>query len=162
SCTGLVGPPSPALLTSVSSLPKALRPAATMRLTSASLAASPVKAIALPPALVISATVSSTSAPERAAHTTAAPSRANSWLITRPMPLLAPVMIATLPSSRLMAPPWERLSACCVRVHQVGSAELDRRDHRHPRAQHVRLGRQLVEQDLHRHALHDLHVVAGG
>ena len=41
-------------------------------------------------------------APERAAQTTAAPSRAKSRLIARPMPLLAPVMIATLPSSRPM------------------------------------------------------------
>src|SRR5437867_2882947 len=43
----------------------------------------------------MSATVSRTSASDRAAQTTFAPSRANTWLITRPMPLLAPVMIAT-------------------------------------------------------------------
>src|SRR4029077_10783136 len=36
---------------------------------------------------------------------TAAPSWANSRLITRPMPLLAPVMSATLPSSCPMRPP---------------------------------------------------------
>jgi len=81
-------------------VPNAASPAATTRLTSASRAASPVMAIARPPSLTISAAVSSTSAPERAVHTTAAPSRAKSRLITRPMPLLAPVISATLPSSR--------------------------------------------------------------
>ena len=48
---------------------------------------------------LISAAVSLTSASDRAAQITLAPSRAKYRLIARPMPLLAPVMIATRPSS---------------------------------------------------------------
>src|ERR1700730_524359 len=92
---GFVGPPSPALFTSVSTRPNARAPASTIAFAPVSTLASPATATAWPPASRISATVSWTSASERAAHTTLAPSRAKRWLMTRPMPLLAPVTIAT-------------------------------------------------------------------
>src|ERR1051326_7433682 len=40
------------------------------------------------------------------------------------------------------------------------SPNLDLRHKRHTRRQHVRWIRRLVENDLHGHTLHDLHVVA--
>src|SRR5262249_60189891 len=70
-----------------------------MRCTSVSTAASPTTTIARPPSALTIAVVSSTSSRDRAAQTTAAPSRANTRLSTRPTPLLAPVMRATFPSS---------------------------------------------------------------
>src|SRR5215470_9031654 len=103
SCTGLVGPPSPALFTRVSILPNSFTPVATRRRTSSSWAASHTTARARPPAAVTLAAVSFTRSAERAAHTTAAPSRPKRRLSARPMPLEAPVMMATLPSSRPMS-----------------------------------------------------------
>jgi hypothetical protein len=73
----------------------------------------------LPPASRISATVSWTSASERAAHTTFAPSRAKSWLMTRPMPLLAPVMIAT-----------RSVSISTVNLHCERKGRKDRKEFR--------------------------------
>ena len=55
---------------------------------------------ARPPAPVIEATVSRAASATTSATTTAAPSEANSCAATRPMPLPAPVITATLPSSR--------------------------------------------------------------
>src|SRR5262245_52343195 len=82
--------------------PKARTPWLTACRAPSSVATSPTTAMACPPALRTSSAVSSTSAAERAAQTTRAPSRANIWLISRPMPLLAPVMIAVFPFSRPM------------------------------------------------------------
>src|SRR5262245_36280224 len=104
SWTALVGPASPALFTSVSSLPNSLTALATVRRTSSSALASQAIAIALPPAAVIPAAVSFTRSPERAAQTTAAPSRAKRWLIALPIPRDAPVMSATRPSSNPILP----------------------------------------------------------
>src|SRR5438445_1532672 len=105
---GLVGPPSPALLTSVSMRPKAFSPASTIAFAPSSDAASQREATASPPPARTSATVSPSSASDRAAHTTFAPSRAKSRLITRPMPLLAPVTIATRSVNSPTGPPnWE-------------------------------------------------------
>jgi len=61
--------------------------------------------MARPPALFTRAAVSFTRSAERAAQTTAAPSRAKRRLKARPMPLDAPVMMATFPSSRPMSLP---------------------------------------------------------
>src|SRR5262245_6829087 len=58
-------------------------------------AASATTATAWPPADRIIATVSLTRSSDRAAQTTRAPSRANSCASARPMPLLAPVTMAT-------------------------------------------------------------------
>src|SRR5262249_30888453 len=71
-------------------------------------------ATARPPSPSIILTVSSTSDVDRAAHTTAAPSLANARLTARPMPLLAPVTIATRPSSHPMPSNNKRSSAVLV------------------------------------------------
>src|SRR5712691_8708754 len=56
--------------------------------------------MALPPAAPTCAAVSLTRSAERAAQTTRAPSRAKRRLMTRPMPVDAPVTMATFPSSK--------------------------------------------------------------
>jgi len=66
---------------------------------------------ALPPAFLIAATVSEPST--TSATTTLAPSRANNSAPTRPSPPAAPVITATLPSSR---PAIARLSSRCVPI----------------------------------------------
>src|SRR5438128_3222503 len=58
--------------------------------------------MALPPAAPTCAAVSLTRSAERAVQTTRAPSRAKRRLMTRPMPLDAPVTMATFPSSKPM------------------------------------------------------------
>src|SRR5215510_4459527 len=100
SWTALVAPASPALLTSVSSLPNSLTACATVRRTSSSILASQTTAIALPPAAVIAPAVSFNWSPVRDAQTTAAPSRAKRSLSALPIPLDAPVMSATRVSSK--------------------------------------------------------------
>src|SRR5262249_29238382 len=83
--------------------PKAFTPASIIRLTSSSVAASHVTALARPPAFVTRSAVSRTRSVDRAAQITAAFSCANRRLSARPMPFDAPVIIATLPSSSAMA-----------------------------------------------------------
>ena len=73
-----------------------------IRWTSASLVTSPVAATALSPR---SPTVSCTASALTSTATTRAPSRTNTWVATRPIPPPAPVMSATLPSSRPISPP---------------------------------------------------------
>src|SRR6266403_2182145 len=109
-----------------------------MRSTSASTAASPASAIARPPSALTSAVVSSTRSRERAAQITAAPSPANIRLITRPTPLLAPVMSATFPVSCPIS---------LSRTRPVGNASLKGANH-------------LVERDRRADRAHFL-LVAG-
>ncbi len=61
-----------------------------------------------PPAARIWRTVSSAASPWLSATITRDPSAANRSAATRPMPLPAPVMIETLPFSRILAPPCPR------------------------------------------------------
>src|SRR5262245_43932438 len=117
SWTALVGPASPALFTSVSSLPKSLTAIATARRTSSSTLASQTIAIALPPAAVIPAAVSFTRSPERAAQATAAPSRAKRSLSALPIPREAPVMSATRPSSNPILPSAHHVTQHSVPLH---------------------------------------------
>src|SRR5262245_20145626 len=56
---------------------------------------------AVPPSEVTIAATSLKCSPSRAASTTAAPDRANAIAISRPIPLLAPVTMATWPFSEL-------------------------------------------------------------
>src|SRR3954470_13475781 len=70
--------------------------------TSPSMVTSARRKCASPPSLRIAATVRSPSSSLMSATTTPAPSRANSWDVTAPMPVAAPVMIAFLPSSCML------------------------------------------------------------
>src|SRR5438034_6061575 len=96
-----------ALLTSTSTGPKAACASSIRRWQSSSFERSTCTACALPPASVISLAVPSNvpgrkccpSLSVRAATTTLAPSRANNCAMAAPMPRLAPVTTATLPSS---------------------------------------------------------------
>src|SRR5574342_641959 len=71
--------------------------------------------MARPPAAFTAATVSSPSLSWMSTTTTAAPSEANRSADSRPMPLPAPVMRATLPSSRIGSDPFEVPPALPVR-----------------------------------------------
>src|SRR5262245_40358571 len=86
---------------SVSTRPNAFTPASTMAFAPSSVDASAITAMASPPFDVTSAGASRMSASERAAQITFAPSRAKTLVMARPMPLLAPVMMATRSVSRL-------------------------------------------------------------
>src|SRR5579862_1998050 len=107
--------PAVALLMRMSTRPKASSAAPTMS-WAPSHVAEPLLAAAAPPAATISATTAAASAPERAPRSltrTDAPSCARSRACSRPMPPPAPVTIATLPSSRPIAPPdpsWPALT----------------------------------------------------
>jgi hypothetical protein len=73
---------------------------------SSSFATSVLTNVASPPAVLTASTVALPASSTKSATTTRAPSRANSSAATRPMPLPPPVMIVTLPSSRIgPAPP---------------------------------------------------------
>src|SRR5262245_24298564 len=85
------------------SFPNAWVAASTVCCAPCSVATSATTATARPPPFVMASTVSWTSPADRAAHTTLAPSSAKRWLVTRPIPLLAPVMIATRPFRSPMA-----------------------------------------------------------
>src|SRR5215813_7306352 len=71
-----------------------------MRRTSSSAATSPTAATACPPARAISETVSSAARRSMSQTTTDAPSSAKSSAPSRPMPIPAPVISATLSLSR--------------------------------------------------------------
>src|SRR5205823_4407645 len=103
----------PALLYRTSSLPKRPTAVSTKTATSASRATSPITATACPSRL---ATVSWTALSLTSAATTFAPSRTNAWAATRPIPLPAPVISATLPSSRPISPPLELRGASPARA----------------------------------------------
>src|SRR5438552_2566295 len=95
----------PALLYSTSSLPKWSTAVLTQTATSPSRVTSAVTGNAFPSR---PATVSWTALSLTSTATTRAPSPTKVWVATRPMPLPAPVMSATLPSSRPNIPPLDR------------------------------------------------------
>src|SRR6266852_1834033 len=84
----------PALLTMISSGPRAAMAPPTARSTSAALLVSPWKALARPPALAISEAVSSAKAPSRSSAATEAPPAPRASAIARPIPEPAPVTTA--------------------------------------------------------------------
>ena len=100
---GPISPKVPALLNAMSSPPNRSVASATSDAASSSERTSPASATATPPAASISATTLASSASRRAASTTLAPSWANSLAVARPIPVLAPVTIATLPFKRCMS-----------------------------------------------------------
>src|SRR5215469_16147115 len=117
-----------ALLTRMSGVPSRLMVSATRRSRSCGLARSAVIATAVPPAAWICCAVSAMvpsncetpGSAVLAATATAAPSAANRLAISAPIPRLAPVTIATLPSSSpipvLRSSGWsEILEACSTR-----------------------------------------------
>ena len=95
STTGVMFPGVPALLTMMSSRPKRPTAWSTSALTSASTVTSARTKTARSPRAAARA---SPSASRRPASTTLAPSAMNFSAIAAPMPLVAPVTIATLPS----------------------------------------------------------------
>jgi hypothetical protein len=92
----------PALLTRISSRPNRSIVEAIPASTAASSLTSMATPAAVPPARLISAAVVSADGNCRSAITTFAPSVAKRLAISLPMPLAAPVMMATLPSSCVM------------------------------------------------------------
>src|SRR6266496_5147710 len=84
------------------SAPKRFTPDSTMRLTSSSMATSPTAASAWPPAVSTSATVSSAALLLMSHTTTRAPSPAKRTAASRPIPIPAPEISATLPSSLML------------------------------------------------------------
>src|SRR5437773_12160623 len=73
----------------------------TIRRAPSSFETSATTAVACPPAALTSATTDSAAASVTSATTTRAPSAANIWAATRPIPLAPPVMIETLSWSRI-------------------------------------------------------------
>src|SRR5215471_10304176 len=97
---------TPALLYRTWSAPNRRTPSSIMRSTSDSTATSPIAATASPPVRVTSATVSAAAARSISATTMQAPSEANRIEASRPIPMPAPVISATLPASLgLISPP---------------------------------------------------------
>src|SRR6516165_1103644 len=92
----------PALLTRISSRPNRSIVVAIPASTAASSLTSMATPVAVPPARLISAAAASADRDCRSAITTVAPSVAKRHAISLPMPLAAPVMMATLPSSCAM------------------------------------------------------------
>src|SRR6266852_313385 len=88
-----------AQLTRQSTPPYCARAVPTNRATSASLATSPLTAVATPPALTMASTVSASGSGRLPKTTTRAPSWPKSSAVARPMPVPPPAMSATLPSS---------------------------------------------------------------
>src|SRR5882762_5974786 len=86
-------------LTRMSTPPCSRAAAATSRSTSASLETSPLTALAWPPDLAMASTTSASGSGRRPKTTTRAPSLAKRMAAARPIPVPAPVTIATLPSS---------------------------------------------------------------
>jgi hypothetical protein len=98
SAAGAISPSVPALLKAISSPPKDVTASSVRAGGMRSSAMSPAKATASPPSSAISAMRRSSSEARRAVTTSFAPSRAKSFAAARPMPELAPVMIAVFPS----------------------------------------------------------------
>src|SRR5579859_3711350 len=92
----------PALLTRMSTPPNSATTAAIPSLTAFSLLTSIATPIAAPLALRISPAVASAASSLRSAIATLAPSRAKRMAISLPMPLAAPVMMATLSLSFML------------------------------------------------------------
>src|SRR6516162_10930797 len=92
----------PALLTRISSRPNRSIVVAMPTSTAASSLTSMATPVAVPPARLSSAAAASADGDCRSAITTFAPSVAKRHAISLPMPLAAPVMMATLPSSCAM------------------------------------------------------------
>src|SRR6516165_4642997 len=92
----------PALLTRISSRPNRSIVVAIPASTAASSLTSMATPVAVPPARLISAAAASADGDCRSAITTFAPSVEKRHAISLPMPLAAPVMMATLPSSCAM------------------------------------------------------------
>ena len=101
----------PALLTTMSTVPKAATASSTMLLAPSRSETDALLATAWPPAALISATTASAASdwpspwtePPKSFTTTLAPRSANAsaWLLPKPLP--APVTMATLPSKSLMS-----------------------------------------------------------
>src|SRR4029079_17281643 len=88
-----------ALFTRICSAPKRSTAAATARRASAPSLTSPAMEAAVPPSAVMALAVASAARPSISRQSTSAPSRAKALLMARPMPLPAPVTIATFRSS---------------------------------------------------------------
>src|SRR5262245_54182625 len=97
--------PTPALLNTTSSRPAAPTAAATTDAQSSGRARSAITGTASAPVSRTAATVRSSSSPRVSARVSRAPARANKRAVARPIPVAAPVMIATLPSSPRPAAP---------------------------------------------------------
>src|SRR3989338_425631 len=91
--------PPPALLKRMSSPPKCSRAAATIRSQSVWTVTSMREKSACPPSCSIRLSTLGFTVSWISQHTTFAPSRAKRRAVARPMPLLAPVTIATLPGN---------------------------------------------------------------
>src|SRR5674476_1460716 len=114
-----------------------------MASTCASSDTSTVTAVAAPPAATISVVTDSALSGTTSATTTLAPSVAKRIAATRPMPLPAPVITATLPSSRPIdasvafgecvrpAPYWD-IAESGILVHAVYGAGPSHRSHHVP------------------------------
>ena len=95
------GAAMPALLTTMSILPKTSRTRSTMALTSAALVTSVFMASVLRPSAFTSAATLSALITWMSGMATSAPSCAIASTMPRPMPLPPPVTIATLPANRM-------------------------------------------------------------
>ena len=93
---------TPALLYSTSSRPNVSTALATIASASASLETSACTWMASPPASEMERAVASAASSFTSVRTTRAPSAANSFDATIPMPLAPPVMSATFPSRRIL------------------------------------------------------------
>ena len=111
----------PALLTRTSILPCSATPAATVRLTSSSEDTSPVTVVTLAPLARHASPTASSSSALRAVSTRSAPASASTWAKCSPSPYDAPVMSATLPSTRKMS--CTAIEAPAL-SEEVGAAQL--------------------------------------
>jgi len=90
--------PTPALLSSTSRRPKARTAASTAVAPASGRARSTAVDATSPPVARTSATVRSSSGPRTSTSATRAPARTKSNALARPMPVAAPVMMATFPA----------------------------------------------------------------
>src|SRR5215471_11587035 len=96
---GPTGPPMPALLTRMSTVPSLRRSSVTAAVVALWSVTSATAAAAMPPARWISPTVAASSSPDRAISPTAAPAPASRAPSSLPMPRPPPLTSATIPSS---------------------------------------------------------------
>ena len=89
----------PALLKRISTVPYAAMVSSKIFWMSSTLAMSAITAIASPPAALISSTTAFALSSFLPVTTTFAPSAANLFAVSRPIPEVEPVIIATFPSS---------------------------------------------------------------